>query len=57
MVIETDAPGISFHNNWGSPHSAGAVFSRLDGSVEMVTTQIDVELFRSLLFPHDSEVP
>ncbi|TWT54063.1 hypothetical protein Pla22_16980 [Rubripirellula amarantea] len=57
VIIEPDAPGISFVNNWGSPHPAGAIFSRFDGSVEMVSSQIDVELIRGLLFPHDSIVP
>ena len=55
LLIEADGPGIRFKGNWGSPHPGGAVFTRLDGSTEFVTSHIDGRLFRSLMSPDDGK--
>ncbi|MDV6032987.1 MAG: DUF1559 domain-containing protein [Phycisphaera sp. RhM] len=57
LLILRDGPGIKFAGNWGSPHPGGAVFTRLDGSVEFLSASIDGFLFRSLLAPADSADP
>lgn len=53
LLIERDGPGARYQDNWGSAHPGGALFSRLDGSTVFLTSNVDGELFRSLIDPKD----
>lgn len=56
LRIAGDGPGISFKDNWGSPHSNGALFVLCDSSVKFVPGTIDWNVMRALLSPSGGEV-
>lgn len=56
LVIVPDGRGISFKDNWGSAHSAGAVFGKADGSTQLITATISFQVMRALLTPDGGEV-
>lgn len=56
LVIVPDGSGISFKDNWGSAHPAGAMFGKADGSTKLVTASIDFRVMRAMLTPDGGEV-
>lgn len=55
VQIETDGPGARYQNDWGSSHPGGAVFSRLDGSTQFITSQVDWRVLMAGLSPAGNE--
>jgi prepilin-type N-terminal cleavage/methylation domain-containing protein len=53
LLIDRDGPKSRVKGHWGSPHPGGAVFTRLDGSIEFIDANIDGQLFRKLQVPND----
>jgi len=56
LVIVQDGRGISSKDNWGSAHSAGAVFGKADGATKLVMASIDFTVIRAMLTPDGGEV-
>ncbi|NLE56482.1 MAG: DUF1559 domain-containing protein [Lentisphaerae bacterium] len=54
LGIFRDAEGITFRENWGSPHPKGAHFVILDGSTHLVSEAVDWKVMRALLTPRNA---
>ncbi|TWU40815.1 DUF1559 family PulG-like putative transporter [Novipirellula artificiosorum] len=51
LRVLNDRPGVGFKDNWGSAHPGLAQFLKLDGSVVVVSVDVDSRVFvKSLLF-------
>lgn len=56
-VVQRDAPGVRFFNNWGSAHVAGVNFAFVDGSVRLLQHGTSEMTIGPLLTPSGGEVP
>ncbi len=52
-----DGPGVNFANNWGSAHTAGAMFLFGDGSVHYLSFSVSATDFAAALTPTGGEPP
>ncbi|MFC1597489.1 DUF1559 domain-containing protein [Planctomycetota bacterium] len=51
-----DAPGVKFHNQWGSAHDGGCNFVFADGHVKGLSFTTDPDVVQALLTPRGGEV-
>lgn len=56
LGVFRDGVNITFRENWGAPHPAGAHFVILDGSTHLVDQNIDWQVMRALLTPSGGEL-
>ncbi len=52
-----DGPGVNFPNNWGSAHTAGALFLFGDGSVHLLNFSVPPSDLQAALTPAGGEPP
>ncbi len=52
-----DGPGVNFANNWGSAHTAGALFLFGDGSVHLLNFSVPPSDLQAALTPAGGEPP
>ena len=55
-VVQRDAAGVTFFDNWGSAHPAGAQFAFVDGSVRLLRHGTPASVMQALLTPAGGEV-
>jgi prepilin-type N-terminal cleavage/methylation domain-containing protein/prepilin-type processing-associated H-X9-DG protein len=53
--LSRDGPGINYKDNWGSPHFEGVNFLFGDGSVRLISYDIDPDLMNALMTPDGGE--
>ena len=54
-LVLQDGVGITFRENWGSAHGAGAVFAFGDGGTHFVTESVDAAIMKAWITPAGSE--
>ena len=52
-----DGPGVNFPNNWGSAHTAGALFLFGDGSIRLLNFSVPPGDLQGALTPNGGETP
>lgn len=55
IVVAPDGASCPFKDNWGSPHTGGAVFLFADGSTRLVSFEVPWQVFSPLLTPSGGE--
>jgi prepilin-type processing-associated H-X9-DG protein len=56
-TVQQDVAGVSFADNWGSAHPAGAQFLFVDGSVRLIRHGVPSSATQALLTPAGGETP
>ncbi len=54
--VNQDVPGVSFMNNWGTPHAGVCQFAYADGSVHGTSVTVPVTIMQALLSPQGGEI-